>query len=334
MTPAPSHLIGWVVLKGLNESGDQLEAAVRCPCGSGHLEFHSAGPPLAPAIRLSFHCVVRATCVICGQSRTLFDNALHGWDALCRPSAQQTLHPTSLEPVRCPKCNAAEHRGTVLLKIMADERRLFLFSGGSLDESRRFDAFTAIDVGIECCACGHSLPDWERFETSAAGLPTSNQAYYRPFTMELTVLWDGERVGRIHVTARHVRWPELVGDFFPDPNWEGEGPTPQNIFVSPLALECSRCGRVSELIDTRRHGYDGEQGGDCNMTAEGPRARFPCPQCGEAPFAVIRGFSYGGHDYDPLDPDARPQDFFGGFSLSGECSLCGRLVHVTGFECA
>jgi hypothetical protein len=116
--------------------------------------------------------------------------------------------------------------------------------------------------------------------------------------------------------------------------WEGEGPTPANIFVSPLALECPACGRVSELIDTRRHGFEGEQGCDCNMTGEGPRARFPCPRCGEAPFAVVPGFDYDGHDYDPLDPDARPEDFFGCFLLYGECGRCGQVVSVTGFECA
>ena len=116
--------------------------------------------------------------------------------------------------------------------------------------------------------------------------------------------------------------------------WEGEGPVPAKIFVSPLALECPTCGRVSELIDTRQHGYLGEQGGDCNKTGEGPRTRFPCPQCGVVPLAVFPAFSYQGHDYDPFDLAARPQDFFGWFSLYGQCSRCGRLIVIADFESA
>jgi hypothetical protein len=121
----------------------------------------------------------------------------------------------------------------------------------------------------------------------------------------------------------------LLGHF-----WEGEGRTPAKIFVSPLAVECPSCGRVSELIDTRQHGWDGEQGCDCNKTGEGPRVRFPCPQCGDAPLAVIPGFSYQGHEYDPLNLRTRQQDMFGWFLLYARCSRCGNLWSVTDFETA
>jgi hypothetical protein len=47
---------------------------------------------------------------------------------------------------------------------------------------------------------------------------------YRSLSAELTVLWDGERVGRIGVTGRHVQWPLLVGNFFPDSNCAAKAP--------------------------------------------------------------------------------------------------------------
>jgi hypothetical protein len=107
----------------------------------------------------------------------------------------------------------------------------------------------------------------------------------------------------------------------------------EDIFVSPLALECPACGRVSELIDTRKHGYAGEQGGDCNMAEEGRWGRFPCPRCGEVPMALMPGFSFQNRDFDPAN--RRPQDFFGAFWLEGQCGQCGSMVGIVdGFECA
>jgi hypothetical protein len=120
----------------------------------------------------------------------------------------------------------------------------------------------------------------------------------------------------------------LLGYFMED-----KGPGRVRVFVSPLALECPACGRVSELIDTQQHGFGGENDCDCNMTGEGPRTWFPCPQCGEVPLAVIPGFSYQGDD-DPFDIRERPQDFFGAFWVCGECSQCGQLLTITGFESA
>jgi hypothetical protein len=115
---------------------------------------------------------------------------------------------------------------------------------------------------------------------------------------------------------------------------KSEGDSPVDIFISPLAIECPACGRVSEILDTKQHGWDGEQGCDCNMTGKGPRMRFPCPRCGEVPMAVAPGFSYQGDDFDPKAWDGRPQDYFGAYWLYGKCSKCGKIVDITGFECA
>src|SRR5262249_12988657 len=149
-----------------------------------------------------------------------------------------------------------------------------------------------------------------------------------PVTEPIAGLPGGDIAFRVRCPCGE-RFCYLLGYF-----WEGEGPKPENIFVSPLALECSRCGRFSEFIDTRQHWHDRQQAWDCNKTGDGPRVRFPCPQGAEVRWAAIAAFDYGGHEADPLDPEARPQDFFGWFTLSGECSRCGRLVRVADFECA
>jgi hypothetical protein len=115
---------------------------------------------------------------------------------------------------------------------------------------------------------------------------------------------------------------------------KSEGSRLTAIFISPLAIECPVCERVSEILDTREHGFEGEQGCDCNMLGEGPRSRFPCPTCGVVPMVVIPGFSYQGDDFDPEAWGGRPQDYFGAYWLYGQCSQCGGVVEIAGFECA
>jgi hypothetical protein len=111
-----------------------------------------------------------------------------------------------------------------------------------------------------------------------------------------------------------------------------EAPETVDLFLSPLAIECPACGLVIEILHTKQHGWDGEQGCDCNMVGKGARSRFPCPNCGEAPMAVMPGFSYQGDD--PRTWGGRPQDYFGAYSLYGQCGKCGLVVCITGFECA
>jgi hypothetical protein len=446
---------------GVSDDGTAIEGDLRCPCGSGRLEFHSAGTcQLAPNQRMAF--AVRAVCPACGQSHVLFDSGLHGWDALWHARTPagpgHGKRPCSLPFAagRCRNCGGAAHRGRVRLTVVPDDASFRRYAYG-LGETQRIDAFTVITIDLECLRCGQPAPAWARYETEGHAFTNP----YLPLSMELTVLWEGERIGRIVAHRRHRKYPSLAGTFIPDPGpaplpgpiaelqhlvevgrttdsdeeWEAgqeryesvaeevarrvrlaelpadldrfaldgdqvhitaqdsmakyarrhpprcvrelspelvtepvaglppgvpdedaafrmrcpcgeracyvlgyfredEGPRREMGFVSPLALECPRCGRVSELIDTRRHGHDGEQGCDCNMTGEGPRVRFPCPECGAAPLRVIACFNYGGHEYDPFDPEARPQDFFGWFTLRGECGRCGKLRLVTGFETA
>lgn len=114
-----------------------------------------------------------------------------------------------------------------------------------------------------------------------------------------------------------------------------EGANPVKIFIGPLAIECPACGRVSDLLDTRHHGYDGELGSSSTMIGDGERARYACSDCGVRPMLVCPTFSYQLNDDDfAATAEGRPHDFFDCFALEGRCSGCDTLRRITDFECA
>lgn len=104
-----------------------------------------------------------------------------------------------------------------------------------------------------------------------------------------------------------------------------EGRLPDTIFVGPLSLECPKCGVVSEFFDTRKHGYDGEQGVNTHITGEGKPNKFACPHCGVVPMILNPNFTYG---WDVRLPgEMQPvQDFFGSFDIVGQCTRCSSLL--------
>jgi hypothetical protein len=109
----------------------------------------------------------------------------------------------------------------------------------------------------------------------------------------------------------------------------------EEIFIGPLAIQCSACGKVSELMDPAKDGHDGEHGNNVTMRGKGRRVRFACPECGPAALKVFPGFSYQ-FEAEEFEPEEREhiQDFFDSFWLDGECSKCGKFQSITGFECA
>jgi hypothetical protein len=116
----------------------------------------------------------------------------------------------------------------------------------------------------------------------------------------------------------------------------GEHPG-EKFFTGPLAVECPRCGRVTQFMDPERDGYDGELGANTNAVGAGEPSRFPCPHCRVAtPMLVLPGFSYKDVDewHAPEEQLQRPQDFFGAFWLYGACTRCQNVVSILGFECA
>ena len=109
------------------------------------------------------------------------------------------------------------------------------------------------------------------------------------------------------------------------------------IFVSPLALECAECGKVTELIDTNQHGYDAELGhGSPTIRGEGTRTPFACDTCGVRPITAYARFEHLGEELADsfIEEFPNSEDFFSWFSLVGVCEGCNRMLNVADFECA
>lgn len=106
------------------------------------------------------------------------------------------------------------------------------------------------------------------------------------------------------------------------------------IFVGPLGIECSECEKVSEFFDTRKHGYDGEQGVNTHITGTGRPKRFACPSCRSLPTSLYARFTYQGVERFSGEMKVRPQDFFDTLDIVVQCSGCNVAVEVISFECA
>ncbi len=109
------------------------------------------------------------------------------------------------------------------------------------------------------------------------------------------------------------------------------------IFVSPLALQCATCKKVTELIDTKVHGYDSELGHtSATIRGKGERQPFACKTCGVRPMIAYARFEHSDETlYDSTgELIGKEQDLFTWFSLVGRCDGCEQLVNVSDFECA
>jgi hypothetical protein len=106
------------------------------------------------------------------------------------------------------------------------------------------------------------------------------------------------------------------------------------IFVGPLSIECPECGAVTEFFDTRKHGYDGEQGVNTHITGTGKPDRFACASCRSLPMSIYVRFTYSGVDRFRGEMQARPQDFFETLDVVVQCTGCNVAVEVISFECA
>lgn len=133
----------------------------------------------------------------------------------------------------------------------------------------------------------------------------------------------------------------VLGHYWRNPDYHNI-----EVFISPLALECNSCGKITELIDTGRHGYDSEFcSGSATKRGKGRRQRFRCEKCGPMPMQVHARFEYPGEIFgaDGLveeiaeeggkDFRGREQDLFSWFTAVGKCSGCSKLLTID-FECA
>lgn len=109
------------------------------------------------------------------------------------------------------------------------------------------------------------------------------------------------------------------------------------LFVSPLAYECSSCDRTIEIIDTNRHGYDGEYGyGSATIRGQGDRKSFACRSCNAMTFRVETCFQHSHFDHVQDEPELKPvaQNYFDWFACTGICISCGEEQGFGDYELA
>ena len=140
---------------------------------------------------------------------------------------------------------------------------------------------------------------------------------------------DRNKVYRLSCPCGHDRF-RVLGHFL-------RSDRGTDLFVSPLALECAACGKVTELIDTDRHGYDAELGhGSATLRGDGPRTHYPCDKCGVRPMTAYARFEHSGEELADsfIEEFPNTQEYFSWFSLVGTCEGCQRMLRVADFECA
>jgi hypothetical protein len=116
----------------------------------------------------------------------------------------------------------------------------------------------------------------------------------------------------------------------------------ESLFVSPLAFQCSSCGKTTEIIDTKRHGYNAEidkmegKSYDFNARGTGERQAVPCPSCGGLDFSLTALCAHSHFELIEDQPELEPlaQEFFDSFICRGKCGSCGKESNLAGFELA
>ncbi len=109
--------------------------------------------------------------------------------------------------------------------------------------------------------------------------------------------------------------------------------------ISPIGFGCSACGKVTEIIDTARHGYHADVAkregstGSAKYRGEGARTAWHCPQCSGQALRVTVAFIFweAALDLAEDEPDWPLQGFFNVFLLFARCADCGLLSEPTDF---
>jgi hypothetical protein len=109
-------------------------------------------------------------------------------------------------------------------------------------------------------------------------------------------------------------------------------------FAGPIAFSCERCGKTTEVIDTKDHGYHAEVAkreggtGSAKIRGSGPRVTFACPACAATHFVEVTAeFAYWHFDIIFDEPSWPGEDFFNEFVIVGKCRACAQISSMTNF---
>jgi hypothetical protein len=110
-------------------------------------------------------------------------------------------------------------------------------------------------------------------------------------------------------------------------------------FIGPLGFKCASCGKITELLDTDRHGYHAEiaeiEGGvgSTKVCGKGRRKAYSCSECAAEEFAVTVAFLFweGTMEVFLDEPDWAFEEFFNEFLCYCRCVACGHTSEPTEF---
>jgi hypothetical protein len=105
--------------------------------------------------------------------------------------------------------------------------------------------------------------------------------------------------------------------------------------LSPLAAECSGCGKKSALFDAAKHGHDGELGQSIQSKLKGDSVVDDCGECGGFAMELFARFAHPSDLFDGNYADfaGREQDLFTWFSLVGRCCSCTQTLAIADAKC-
>ena len=116
-----------------------------------------------------------------------------------------------------------------------------------------------------------------------------------------------------------------------NPDYKGQ------FWVGPLGFDCTKCGKVSEILDTNLHGYHAEVAkleggtGSTQVLGTGKRSTFLCPNCDKSVFDVAVGFVFWHFDLIEDEPELPGENFFNEFLMGCTCMKCDHVSEPTGF---
>lgn len=90
------------------------------------------------------------------------------------------------------------------------------------------------------------------------------------------------------------------------------------------------------MIDTDKHGYNGEIGSSAGIRGKGRASAFQCPKCEGELMMVLVHFQYDGGELDLIqdDPSITVEDYFSSFAAYGTCMGCGTESCIATYELA
>jgi hypothetical protein len=99
--------------------------------------------------------------------------------------------------------------------------------------------------------------------------------------------------------------------------------------ITPIAFRCESCPRITEILDTKVHGYHAEVGkleggvGSAKIRGTGDPSFHRCRQCSGVVFDFVVGFVHWDFDIIFDAPTLPAHNFFNEFLMLCTCTLCG-----------